>query len=120
MERALILLGGVLLFSDVASAQGQFFPTEAELAADCGREGVQATIRAPSDRSDRPGPVISVVLCHDRDTAERILNYLKLNHANEWRSLKGEYSYSLRSLGCWNWFDSGVENIACAVLGRPQ
>ena len=119
MERALILLGGMLLCSNVADAQDKFFADDAELAADCGREGVPATIRAPSDRPDRPGPLITVVLCHDRDTAERILNYLKLNNALKWRSQNGEYSYSRGTLGCWNWFDARVENIACAVLGRP-
>lgn len=51
MERALILLGGVLLFSNVADAQDgrNFFPTAAELAARCGEKGIPASIRAPDD-----------------------------------------------------------------------
>jgi len=115
--RALILLGGVLLFCCVADAQEdlRYRPNTIEetLGTRCAEKGIQASIRQV------PGQEIVVLLCHDQATAEPIWNYLMRNGTRRPGQRQGEYSYSLGALGCWKWSDSGGENIACAVLRRP-
>jgi hypothetical protein len=116
--RALILLGGILLFCCVADAQEDrpYRPNntiEETLGTRCAERGIQASIRQV------PGREIVVLLCHDQATAEPIWNYLMRNGYERPGPRQGEYSYSLGALGCWKWSDSGGENIACAVLRGP-
>jgi hypothetical protein len=117
MKHAFIVLGSFLLFSDVAGAQDTRDyrnMSEDDVMKTCTSRAIETQM------SDAYGREVIVFLCHDRNAAEPMYNYLKYNGVT--REDHQGRSYSLRSMVCWEWHDDPnlPESIACAVLRHPM